>query len=71
MSNDQDLSQLTNRELFDLMWELRGTPEVQPLYRELSQRPADLSLKPDDPDREAKFAAFLQGHSSHSVNNPG
>jgi hypothetical protein len=61
MTSEQDISQLTNKQLFDLMWELRGTPEVQPLYRELSQRPSSLSIQPDDPEWEAKFSAFLLG----------
>jgi hypothetical protein len=68
MPSDQDLSQLTNKQLFDLMWELKGTPEVQPLYRELSQRPSNLSLKPDDPDWEAKFSEFLLGQRQ-PINN--
>lgn len=61
MLSEQDLSQLTNKQLFDLMWELRGTPEVQPLYRELSQRPSSLSIKPDDPEWEEKLSSFLMG----------
>jgi hypothetical protein len=68
MPSNQDLSQLTNKQLFDLMWELKGTPEVQPLYRELSQRPSSLSIKPDDPDWEAKFSVFLLGQPQ-PINN--
>jgi hypothetical protein len=68
MASNQDLSRLTNKQLFDLIWELRGTPEVQPFYRELSHRPSDLSLKPDDPDWEAKFSAFLLGQPQ-PINN--
>ena len=59
MTNQLDLSQLTTRQLKDLIWDLRGTPQVQPVYRELSSRPAKLTLKPDDPDWEEKLQEFL------------
>jgi hypothetical protein len=55
MTNQLDLSQLTTRQLTNLLWELRGTPHAQPLYRELSSRPARLTLKPDDSDWETKL----------------
>lgn len=54
-----DLSKLTTNQLRDLLWTLKGTPYAQPLYRELSTRSTQPSLKPDDPDWEAKFAARL------------
>lgn len=60
MNNQLDLSQLTNRQLVALAWELKGTPAVQPVYRELSNRPPAFSLSPDDPDWEAKFADHLR-----------
>jgi len=59
MTNQLDLSQLTARQLVDLTWELRGTPQVQPVYRELSSRPPRLTLKPDDPDWEEKLRNSL------------
>jgi hypothetical protein len=68
--NQQDLSQLTSQQLADLAWQLKGTPAVQPVYREISRRPAKFSVKADDPDWEAKIATFLQEQLSHPVNNP-
>lgn len=65
MSNQLDLSQLTKQQLIALAWELKGTPQVQPVYRELSIRPPKLTLKPDDPEWEAKFSAAL----ATTVNN--
>jgi hypothetical protein len=58
-SSQQDLSQLTKRQLADLAWQLRGTPEVQPVYQEISRRPAKSFLQLDDPDWEAKFSAIF------------
>jgi len=55
MPNQLDLSQLSVKQLVDLTWELRGTPQIQPVYRELSNRPARLTLRPDDPDWEEKL----------------
>jgi hypothetical protein len=59
MSNQLDLSQLSTKQLKDLIWELRGTPEVQPVYRELDRRPAKLTVKPDDPDFEQQTREFF------------
>jgi hypothetical protein len=59
MSNQLDFSQLTTRQLINLLWEGRGTPQVQPLYKELSSRPAKLTLSPEDPDWEAKMSEHL------------
>lgn len=59
MSSQLDLSQLTTRQLTRLLWELRATPHAQPIYRELSSRPGKLTLKPDDPDWEAKLKDSL------------
>jgi uncharacterized protein with von Willebrand factor type A (vWA) domain len=58
INSQQDLSQLTKRQLDQLAWQLRGTPEVQPVYREVSRRIKGF-VKPDDPDWEAKFAEML------------
>ncbi len=52
-SYPKDLSQLTSRQLADLAWELKGTPEVQPIYWEISRRPAKSSVKLDDPEWDA------------------
>jgi hypothetical protein len=58
-SSQQDLSQFTKRQLADLAWQLKGTPAVQPIYQEISRRPAKSFLQPDDPDWEAKFSEIL------------
>jgi hypothetical protein len=39
INSKQDLSQLTKRQLDQLAWQLKGTPEVQPIYQEMSRRP--------------------------------
>lgn len=53
------LKEFTTRQLVDLSWEIQGTPEVQPVYRELSSSPTRLTLKPDDPDWEEKLRNSL------------
>lgn len=60
MSNQLDLAKLSTKQLKDLIWELRGTPAVQPVYQELSKRPAKLTLQLDDPDWEEKTRKFFQ-----------
>jgi hypothetical protein len=59
INSQQDLSQLTKRQLTDLAWQLKGTPEVQPIYQEISRRPAKAFLQPNDPNWEAKFGEIL------------
>ncbi len=59
-SNQLDLSTLTSKQLVNLLWELRGTPAAQPLYRELSSRPKKVSIAPDDPDWDAKMDQALR-----------
>jgi hypothetical protein len=59
MTNQQDLSQLTTRQLIDLLWDIKGTPGAQAAYAELGRRPAKLTLKPDDPEWETKFTEHL------------
>lgn len=59
MTNQLDLSQLTTQQLVDVLWELRGTPQAAPAYRELSSRPAKLKLKPDDPQWEDKLRSRI------------
>jgi hypothetical protein len=69
MSNQLDLSQLTTRQLIDLLWEVKGTPQAQPLYQELSSRPPKFTLEPDDPDWEAKMSEHLLSKlAQHSAN---
>jgi hypothetical protein len=67
MSNPQDLTQLTREELGELAWQLKGTPEVQPIYAEMSRRPAKNVIKPDDPDWENKVRALIARKLGQSV----
>jgi hypothetical protein len=60
MSNQLDLSQLTTRQLINLLWEVKGTPQAQSLYQELSSRPPKFTLESDDPDWEAKMSEHLR-----------
>jgi hypothetical protein len=69
MSNQLDLSQLTTRQLINLLWEVRGTPQAQPLYKELSGRPAKLTLSPEDPDWEAKMSEHLRSKLAQPSGN--
>jgi hypothetical protein len=59
INSQRDLSQLTKRQLHELARQLRGTPEVQPVYREISRRPGKISIKLDDPNWDEKFAESL------------
>jgi hypothetical protein len=69
MSNQLDLSQLTTRQLINLLWEVKGTPQAQPLYKELSSRPAQLTLEPDAPHWEAKMSEYLRSKLTQSGGN--
>jgi hypothetical protein len=69
---NQDLSQLTTEQLGELAWQLKGTPEVQPIYVEMTRRPATNVIKLDDPDWDAKVDALLLRkleHQGHPSNN--
>jgi hypothetical protein len=59
MTNDVNLSTLTKQQLWTLLWQKKGTPEAQPLYAELSRRQSTSTLKPDDPNWEAKMTELL------------
>lgn len=59
MNNQLELSQLTDQQLNALAWELKGTPAVQPVYSEMSNRPARVSVKPDDPTWDEKITAMI------------
>lgn len=63
MTNPSDLSQLSEQQLIDLLWTLKGTPQVQPVYQELNRRPAKLTLKLKDPDWETKLREYLLAQS--------
>lgn len=60
MSNQLDLSQLTTQQLINVAWEVKGTPQSQHVYEELSSRPAQLTLEPDDPNWKAKMSEYLR-----------
>lgn len=60
MTNQLDLSQLTAQQLINMLWEVKGTPQAQPLYKELSSRPPQLILNPDDPDWDIKMSEHLR-----------
>jgi hypothetical protein len=62
-----NLSELTNRQIVDLLWQVKGTSEAQPLYAELATRPQGESLSLDDPDWQARFSTLLMGQS---LDNP-
>jgi hypothetical protein len=59
MGNPTELSNLSTQQLIDLLWEVRGTPQAQPLYAELNRRPPRFTLEPDDPNWEAKMSEYL------------
>ncbi len=69
MSNQLNLSELTTKQLTDLLWTLRGTSQAQIIYRELSHRPPQLTLKPDDPYWDHKFSVLLTQHFSPNEQN--
>jgi hypothetical protein len=60
------LSELTNKQIIDLLWQVKGTPEAQPLYDELANRPQGETLSLENPEWEAKFSALLMGQSQTS-----
>jgi hypothetical protein len=69
MSEQIDLSKLTTKELSEMLWQTKGTPQAQPLYAELSRRPPKFTLKPDDPDWETKMSEYLRSKlAQHSAN---
>lgn len=59
MNSQVDLTQLTNEQLGELAWQLKGTPEVQPIYVEMARRPAKNVIKPNDPEWETKTRAMI------------
>ena len=69
MSNPTELSNLTTKQLIALLWEVKGTPQAQPLYAELSRRPPKFTLKPDDPDWEAKMSEHLRSKLAQPSGN--
>jgi hypothetical protein len=65
MNNQISLSELSTQQLTDLLWALKGTPQAQPLYRELTSRSTQSAIKPDDPDWETRFTARLTSKVSN------
>jgi hypothetical protein len=69
MNRQLNLSELSNKEIIDLLWQVKGTPEAQPLYDELANRPQGETLSLDDPSWAAKLSAMLLGHSQSVTNS--
>jgi hypothetical protein len=67
--NQMDSAKLTTEQLGELAWQLKGTPEVQPIYAEMARRPAKNVIKLDDPDWDAKVDALLLRKLGHPINN--
>jgi hypothetical protein len=65
MSEQLDLSNLTTKQLTNLLWQVKGTPQAQPIYAELNRRPSRFTLEPDDPDWERKMRAKLAQPSTN------
>ncbi len=64
-----DLTSLTKQQLTALLWELKGTPAVHPIYQELRTRPSEVKIKISDPDWERKTDEALKqvlGIAKHS-----
>lgn len=61
MNNQIDLSALSTQQLTDLLWTLKGTPQAQPLYSELTSRSSQSPIAPDDPNWETKLEERLLG----------
>lgn len=55
----QQISELSTQEIKDLLWQVKGTPAAQPLYKELATRPPRATFSASDPDWEEKFLASL------------
>jgi hypothetical protein len=54
-----NLSELSNQQIVEQLWQLKETSEAQPLYAELATRPQGETLSLDDPDWQTKFSALL------------
>ncbi len=58
-----DLSTLTTQQLKNMAWELRGTPAVDPIYRELGSRQKGIVIAPEDPQWVEKVNRILMEES--------
>ncbi|MFS8805180.1 hypothetical protein NW813_10210 [Synechococcus sp. R55.6] len=50
---------MTTQQLKDIAWQLRGTPAVEPIYRELGSRPKSIVIAPEDPQWTEKVNQIL------------
>jgi hypothetical protein len=67
IANQLNLSELSTKQITDLLWVLKGTPQAQYLYKELSSRNDNQPLVAlDDPDWETKFNAILASQETNS-----
>lgn len=55
-----DLASLTKQQLTALLWNLKGTPAVHPIYQELRTRSPKVTIKISDPDWENKTDEVLK-----------
>jgi hypothetical protein len=55
-----DLTSLNKQQLTALLWDLKGTPAVHPIYQELRTRPSEVTIKLSDPDWESKTDEALK-----------
>jgi hypothetical protein len=55
-----DLTSLTKQQLTALLWELKGTPAVHPVYQEFRTRSPKVTIKISDPDWESKTDEALK-----------
>jgi hypothetical protein len=64
-----DLTSLNKQQLTALLWDLKGTPAVHPIYQEFRTRPSEVTIKLSDPDWESKTDKALKrvlGIAKHS-----
>jgi hypothetical protein len=64
-----DLTSLNKQQLTALLWDLKGTPAVHPIYQELRTRSSEVTIKLSDPDWESKTDEALKqvlGITKHS-----
>jgi hypothetical protein len=69
MSEQPELSDLTMKQLKNLLWQVKGTPQAQPIYAELNRRSSRFTLKPDDPDWEIKMSEHLRAKLAQPSTN--
>jgi lipoate synthase len=55
-----DLTSLTKQQLTALLWELKGTPAVHPIYQEIRTRSPEITIEISDPDWESKTDEALK-----------